>query len=137
MDAVAQVREFNRFYTRTIGVLQERLLDSDYSLTEVRVLYELAHRDRPTATDLCSDLGLDAGYLSRMLRRFEKLRLVAVAKSPADGRTRLLSLTPRGRAVFAPLDRRSSEDVAALLAGMAEDDRARLVQSMRTIAELL
>ncbi|MFN2546290.1 MAG: GNAT family N-acetyltransferase [Myxococcales bacterium] len=137
MDAVAQVREFNRFYTRTIGVLQERLLDSEFSLTEVRVLYELSHRDRLTASDLCRDLGLDAGYLSRILRRFEKLRLVAVEKSPADARTRLLSLTPRGRAVFAPLDRRSSEEVAVLLAGMAEEDRSRLVQSMRTIAELL
>jgi DNA-binding MarR family transcriptional regulator/GNAT superfamily N-acetyltransferase len=134
MDAVAQVREFNRFYTRTIGVLHERLLDSDFSLTEVRVLYELAHRDRPTAADLCRDLGLDAGYLSRMLRRFERLKLVTAAPSETDRRARLLSLTARGRAVFAPLDRRSSEEVAAML---AQVDQAGLVEAMRTIRRLL
>lgn len=135
MDPVQGMREFNRFYTRTIGVLQERLLDSDFSLTEVRVLYELAHRERPTASDLSRDLGLDAGYLSRMLRRFERLRLVASSRSPDDGRSRLLSLTPRGRTVFAALDRRSSEEIAALLATVADPER--LVESMRTIEAIL
>src|SRR5690348_9360259 len=113
MDAVQAVRGFNRFYTRTIGLLQEGLLDSDFSLTEVRVLYELAHGERVTASDLCRGLGLDAGYVSRMLRRFERLHLVAVDPDPADARSRLLSLTARGRAAFEPLDRRSSEEVAA------------------------
>ena len=137
MDAVEEVRGFNRFYTRTIGVLQENLLDSAFSLSEVRVLYELAHRERPTATDLCRDLGLDAGYLSRILRRFGKLRLLAAAVSPDDGRVRFLSLTPKGRAVLAPLERRSSEEVAALIERLPAPEQARLVQSMRTIESLL
>ena len=137
MDAVDEVRGFNRFYTRTIGVLQEHLLDSAFSLTEVRVLYELAHHERPTATDLCRDLGLDAGYLSRILRRFGKLRLLAAAVSPDDGRVRFLSLTPKGRAVLAPLERRSSEEVAALIERLPAPEQARLVQSMRTIESLL
>ena len=122
MDAVDEVRGFNRFYTRTIGVLQENLLDSAFSLSEVRVLYELAHRERPTATDLCRDLGLDAGYLSRILRRFGKLRLLAAAVSPDDGRVRFLSLTPKGRAVLAPLERRSSEEVTPCLAPVGAFD---------------
>src|SRR5438128_2734737 len=136
MDAIAEVRGFNRFYTRTIGVLQENLLDSAFSLTEVRVLYELAHRERPTATDLCRDLGLDAGYLSRILRRFGKLRLLAAAASPDDGRVRFLSLTPKGRAVLAPLERRSSEEVATLIERLPVPEQVRLVQSMRTIESL-
>jgi DNA-binding MarR family transcriptional regulator/GNAT superfamily N-acetyltransferase len=137
MDAVKDVREFNRFYTRTIGVLQEQYLDSDFSLTEVRVLYELAHRKRRTATELCQQLGLDAGYLSRILRRFEQFELVSSTPSPDDGRSRLLSLTPRGRAVFAPIDRQSTDGVAALLAPLSTPDRERLVESMRTISSLL
>jgi DNA-binding MarR family transcriptional regulator/N-acetylglutamate synthase-like GNAT family acetyltransferase len=137
MGAVEDVREFNRFYTRTIGVLDEHLLESDFSLTEVRVLYELSHRERPTATELSRELGLDAGYLSRILRRFGRLRLVETEKSSRDGRSRLLSLTPRGRATFAPLDRRSSEQVEALLAGVSDADRERLVRSMQRIAGIL
>src|SRR5437870_7785298 len=86
---VQAVRRFNRFYTRQIGVLQEGLLQSPYSLTEVRVLYELAHRQKPTATELGKDLGLDAGYLSRILQSFEKRRLIRKVRSEADGRQSL------------------------------------------------
>src|SRR5438094_10595733 len=91
------VRSFNRFYTQKIGVLQEKLLHGPFSLTEVRVLYELEHRQEPTASELAGDLGLDAAYLSRMLRAFGKGGLVKKRRSPSDGRSSLLSLTPTGR----------------------------------------
>ncbi len=98
------MRRFNRFYTRQIGVLQEGLLDSPFSLAEARVLYELAHRDRPTATELGTELGLDPGYLSRILRSLEKRSLVAKTRSAEDGRESFLALTAEGRKAFARLD---------------------------------
>src|SRR5215831_6634017 len=101
---VAAVRRFNRFYTRQIGVLQEGLLSSPFSLTEVRVLYELTHRERSTARELCQELGLDPGYLSRVLGNFERLGIIRRNPSVADGRRILLSLTDKGRKVFAPLE---------------------------------
>ncbi len=96
------VRRFNRFYTRQIGLLEDGYLRSEFSLPEVRVLYELAHRDGPTAAELSRDLGLDPGYLSRILRAFETRRLVSRTRSAADGRQSHLALTARGRAAFAP-----------------------------------
>ena len=131
------VRAFNRFYTRQIGVLRDGLLESPFSLAEVRVLYEIAHRRQPTATELCKQLGLDPGYLSRILRRLEKLGLVRKAESPADGRQSLLSLTARGRDTFATLDARQSEEVATMLRGLSAGERAQMVQAMRVIETVL
>jgi DNA-binding MarR family transcriptional regulator len=113
---IAAVRRFNRFYTRHIGLLGAGYLDSPFSLTQVRVLYELAHRQRPTAAELSRDLGLDAGYLSRVLQGFRKSGLVERERSPTDGRQSHLSLTERGRAAFGPLDARSQQDIGGLLA---------------------
>jgi DNA-binding MarR family transcriptional regulator/GNAT superfamily N-acetyltransferase len=134
---VAAVRAFNRFYTKRIGALNEGLLRSPFSLTEMRVLYELAHREGPTAGELADDLGLDAGYLSRILRSFAALGLLARAPSAEDGRRRNLALTEKGRKTFAPYDQRSSEEVKALLAALLPADRRRLVEAMRTIERLL
>src|SRR5437762_393354 len=106
-DCVQAVRRFNRFYTRKIGVLQEGLLESSLSLTEARVLYELAHRTDATATDLRGELGLDAGYVSRILQSFQKRGWIQRKPSKEDGRRHLLSLTRSGRTAFEPLDRRA------------------------------
>jgi len=104
---VDAVRAFNRFYTRRIGALGEHLLDSPYSLTEMRVLYELAHRAEPTATDIAAALGLDAGYLSRILAKFEHRRLIARITATADARRSLVRLTAAGRTFFAPFEQRA------------------------------
>jgi DNA-binding MarR family transcriptional regulator len=133
---VDAVRGFNRFYTQKIGVLQEGLLASPFSLTEARVLYELAQRRDPTASALGRDLGLDAGYLSRILARFERERLIERRRSAEDGRQSLLALTAAGRAAFATLDQRSCEETAKLTALPAER-QARLVTAMRGIERLL
>ncbi len=134
---VAAVRRFNRFYTRQIGLLEEGYLKSPFSLTEVRVLYELAHRDKPTASELSRDLGLDAGYLSRIVRRFEKRRLISRAPSDADGRQSHLGLTARGVAAIAPLERRSHEEIGAILGSLPAGEQVRLVESMRAIEGIL
>jgi DNA-binding MarR family transcriptional regulator/N-acetylglutamate synthase-like GNAT family acetyltransferase len=131
------VRRFSRFYTRRLGVLGEGLLDSPFSLTEARVLYELAHRERPTATELGRDLGLDPGYLSRILRRFEEAGLLKRARSEADARQSHLVLTQAGRAAFAPLDKASREQVGALLSRLTDTDQRRLTDAMATIEALL
>lgn len=130
---VAAVRAFNRFYTRQIGILQEGVYDSPFSLTEVRVLYELAHRDGLTAKELGHDLGLDAGYLSRMLQRFEKHGWLHRETSPEDRRNYHLSLTKRGREKFAPLDKRSAQDVAGTLRHLPQSAQQRVVAAMQTI----
>jgi DNA-binding MarR family transcriptional regulator/GNAT superfamily N-acetyltransferase len=136
-ERIAAVRHFNRFYTRRIGVLHEGLLASPFSLAEVRVLYELAHRPGVTARDLARDLGLDGGYLSRILQGFARRKLVSRGTSAADARQRPLTLTPEGRRTFAPLDRRSHEEVAALLAPLADSEQDRLAGAMQTIERLL
>ncbi|HEU4519115.1 MAG TPA: bifunctional helix-turn-helix transcriptional regulator/GNAT family N-acetyltransferase [Microvirga sp.] len=136
-DPVAAVRRFTRFYTNRLEVLREGLLDSAFSLTEARVLYELATRDRPTAADLGRELALDAGYLSRILKRFEEGGLLARTRSESDGRQAHLVLTAAGRAAFAPLDARSRAQVGGLLAGLSAPDRDRLVAAMRVIEGLL
>src|SRR2546423_9345165 len=134
---VEAARRFNRFYTRQIGLLRRGAYNSPFSLTEVRVLYELAQRDKPTASELGRDLGLDAGYLSRILRGFERRGLVPKTRSPADGRQSHLSLTAQGRKVFAPLNARSHDDVAALLGSLSPAAQVRLVGAMQTIERLL
>jgi len=134
---VEATRRFNRFYTRRIGVLQEGLLRSPFSLAEARVLYELAHRERPRAAELGKELGLDAGYLSRILRGLRKRGLVDRRPSPADGRTNLLGLTRRGKAAFATLDGRSRQEIGAMLAALPSRGQGRLVDAMAAIEELL
>jgi len=134
---IAAVREFNRFYTQKIGVLQEGLLDSPFSLAEARVLYELAYRDKPTAGDIARDLGLDAGYLSRILRGFQRRRFVRRETSTDDARQRRLFLTAPGHAAFVPLDERSRRDIATLLAQLPDPDQTRLVAAMKAIRGLL
>jgi DNA-binding MarR family transcriptional regulator/GNAT superfamily N-acetyltransferase len=136
-DAVAAVRAFTRFYTRQIGLLDEGLLKSPFSLTEARVLYELAHRDGLTATDLGRDLGLDAGYLSRMLKRFEADGLIGRAAHATDARQSIIALTARGREAFAPLDVASQAQVAALLGGLSGGDGEKLVAAMAAVRRLM
>jgi len=130
------VRSFNRFYTQRIGIL-DPYLGGDLSLTEVRVLYELAHRDQPAASELARDLGLDAGYLSRILRRFEAKEWVERAPSPADARQSLLKLTSAGHEAFEPLQRKSLEQAQSMLAGLPSAQRPALIEAMRTVQRLL
>lgn len=131
------VRRFNRLYTRRIGVLQEGLLGSPFSLAELRVMYELAHRERTVATDLVQELGLDAGYVSRLLKGLQRRRLVERRQAAEDGRRSVITLTASGRKAVAALEDRSRAEVAALLGGLAPDGQARLLAAMRTIEELL
>ena len=137
MVATATVRKFNRFYTKQIGMLQKGYLKSPFSLSEARVLYELAHRDRPTATTVAKELGLDSGYLSRILVRFEKRGLIARKPAKEDGRQSRLSLTTRGRSVFAPLERTANREVETMLSNLTPSDRESLIGSMQTIESLL
>lgn len=134
---IAAVRSFNRFYTVQIGLLRKSYLDSPYSLAEMRVLYELAHAETPNATDVAKKLGLDAGYLSRVLRAFEKQGLITRVKSKADARRSDLKLTASGRRAFKLLDSRSQGEVGGMLSGLSEDHQARLVSSMHAIEKLL
>jgi DNA-binding MarR family transcriptional regulator/GNAT superfamily N-acetyltransferase len=135
---VDAVRRFNRFFTRRIGVLLEGLLHSPYSLAEARILFEVAHRDRaPTASDLSRELGLDPGYLSRILARLEQQGLIDKLRSETDARRRLLSLTSEGKEAFSLLDARSREEVAEMLGDLSEGDQRRLLEAMRTIEDVV
>ncbi len=141
MDAtsqrVAAVRRFNRFYTRQIGVLRRNYLDSPYSLGEMRVLYELAHGGARTASDIGRALDLDAGYLSRVLRNFEKHGLISRRTSAEDARQSHLALTARGEKLFAPFEKQSQEQAGGMLRKLSGDEQARLVTAMTTIESLL
>ena len=134
---VDAVRHFNRFYTRQVGALEEGLLRTPFSLTEARVIYELAHRERTTATELAQELGLDGGYLSRILRGFHERHLVARRPSSTDARQSLLSLTEQGEQAFARLNAASHLEIEALLTQMSEEDQRRVVGAMRTLETLL
>ena len=134
---IEAIRRYNRFYTRRIGVLEEGFLKSPFSLAETRVLYELAHRDKTTATLLGEELGLNAGYLSRILRRLQERRLVEKKRSEKDGRQSLLSLTAKGRAAFARLDEESKRQVGAMLDPLSVADRRAFVGAMESIQRLL
>lgn len=136
-ERIAAVRRFNRFYTRIIGALDEGHLQSRFALAEVRLLFEIAHRDGPTATELIADLGLDAGYVSRLLRELTRRRLVKSTRSAADGRQRHLALTAKGQATVLDLESRARDDVATLLAPLDDASQARLVGAMEAIRSLL
>jgi DNA-binding MarR family transcriptional regulator/GNAT superfamily N-acetyltransferase len=133
---VNAIRAFNRFYTRKIGVL-DGMASSPFSLAEARVLYELANRRQPTAAEIGKNLGLDAGYMSRILRDFERRKFVTRERSKTDERQRFLSLTSKGRSAFAPLDARSNRDVAAMLEDLPPTERQQLVNSVQTVRRLL
>ena len=134
---VDAVRAFNRFYTRQVGALGPHYLESPFPLTDLRVLYELAHREAPTAADIVRELGLDPGYLSRILRRFESQGLVGRTPSSDDARRSLLHLTRKGRAALAPVEARAKGAVESLLGGLPDPDQRRLVEAMGTIAGML
>ena len=131
------VRRFNRFYTRRIGVLHENLAATRFSLTESRLLWELAHRERTTGAELARDLDLDPGYLSRLLRAFKEQQLIRGERAADDARHLHLRITPAGRRAFAPLDRQSAADVERLLAGLGESEQLRLLAAMTEIEALL
>jgi DNA-binding MarR family transcriptional regulator/GNAT superfamily N-acetyltransferase len=134
---VDSVRRFNRFYTRTLGILPEGHLHTSFSLAEVRVLYEIAHRESPTAREIGEALALDEGYLSRMMRRFESQELVRRTRSSRDGRESILSLTARGRSTFESLDRAARAEVGAVLARLDPSAQKRLITAMSSIEQLL
>src|SRR3569833_60169 len=136
-DHVAAVRAFNRFYTRKLGVLDQHLGKSPFSLSEARVLYELAHRDDLAAKEIGNELGLDPGYLSRIVQSFDEKGLITRKPLPADRRQYQLSLTAKGRQTFAKLNLNSQNEVAAMLAQLSVSDATRLTQAMAAIEAVL
>ena len=136
-NRVEAVRRFSRFYIRQIGLLHEKILPSPFSLAEARVIYELAHREKTTATELSNELGFDAGCLSRILRDFNQRGLVDKVRSEEDGRKKFLKLSADGQAAFARINTRSRREIEARLNNLSPADQARLVKAMQTIEELL
>ena len=134
---VEAVRRFNRFYTQRIGVLHNGLLRSPFSLTEARVLYELAHRQNATASELARELGLDAGYLSRILLGFEKRGLMDRKPSESDRRQSFLRLTKKGKEAFAPLNARSKDEIGTMLNNLSSANQSRLIEALHTVEGLL
>jgi DNA-binding MarR family transcriptional regulator/GNAT superfamily N-acetyltransferase len=134
---IAAVREFSRFYTNVLGLLREGLLDTPYSLTEARIIFELGRQDQAEVTRLRQWLDIDAGYLSRILARFETDGLVTRARSPEDARRQVIGLTGAGRAVFARLDARSADQIRGLLSRLGPDSRRSLTDAMTTIREIM
>jgi len=136
-EKIETVRRFNRFYTKQIGVLDEGLLESPFSLTEARVIYELANREKASATELVNELGLDAGYLSRMLRGFEKRKLIEKSVSETDARQSVLKLTKQGRKEFENLNRLTRNQIEEILNDLSPAEQNRLLAAMKAIEELL
>jgi DNA-binding MarR family transcriptional regulator/GNAT superfamily N-acetyltransferase len=134
---VAAVRAFNRFYTNMIGLLRGKYLDTPYSLTEARILFELAQRDANEVTDLRRTVDIDTGYLSRILARFESDGLISRQRSAADGRRQVIRLTDAGRGVVTGLDGRSAAQTRDMLAAVRSEDQRRLLDAMRLITEVL
>jgi len=137
VSTVTEVRGFNRFYTRVLGLLRPQLAGSAFGLTEARVLFELAHIDQVAVTELRRTLDLDAGYLSRTLSRFIADRLVERKPSETDGRRQLVRLTPAGRAAFSELDALQTEAIDRLVGPLNEDQRFELVSAMGRIRRVL
>ena len=131
------VRRFNRFYTRQIGVLQEHLLQTEFSLTEMRILYELGHRTDLTSADLCQALGLNAGYLSRIISGFDRKGLIAKSRSATDARAQQLQITEAGKAVLGPLEEASRDEVVAMLRRLPEPQQEQLIEAMTRVQVLL
>jgi DNA-binding MarR family transcriptional regulator/N-acetylglutamate synthase-like GNAT family acetyltransferase len=136
-ERIAAVRRFNRFYTQHLGVLHDGWLDSAFSLTQARVLYEIRERPHATATDIGRDLGLDAGYLSRILRGFHKAGLIAKEVSPDDARQSFLSITAKGRKTFGPLEQRTLQQVGEVLDRLSVDRQKQLVAAMASVEALI
>jgi DNA-binding MarR family transcriptional regulator/GNAT superfamily N-acetyltransferase len=137
LQRAAKIREFNRFYTNIIGLVNKTILDSPYSLAEARVLLELLMAGGYTATDLTRLLDIDPGYLSRILRRFRREKLLTTAKSPADGRVQLLSLTDKGKSVMTAISDASTSEIVGLLHGLTVDEQQQLVAHMEAVRTLL
>jgi DNA-binding MarR family transcriptional regulator/GNAT superfamily N-acetyltransferase len=134
---VEAVRRFNRFYTRRVGALRAGLLGSPFPLPEARLVYEIGHRGRCTASELAAGLDLDAGYLSRLLQGLKRRGLLSAKRSAQDARSSVLCLTVKGRKAHALLDARSRDEVTAMLGGLPGDERERLVGAMKTVESLL
>lgn len=134
---IEDVRAFSRWYTRIIGLLDGHILDSSYSLPEARVLYEMYHREGIQAGEMTALLGIDKGYLSRMLDQFSRKSLIVRKRSMEDGRVQHIFLTAKGRTAFEALDRASIAQVKGLLAPLPEEDRNRLVQHMNEIQKII
>jgi len=134
---IASIRSFNRFYTRKIGVIEPKLLDSPWSLQEARIIYEIAQRRTCTATDLVREVGLDAGYVSRTLQALQRRQIISRKPSKDDGRVSEIVLTAKGKAAFAELDTRSRGDIAALLDRLSDNERSILINAMAAIEQAL
>ena len=135
--AIDRIRDFNRLYTRQLGLLDQGLLGSEFTLTEARVLYELANHDETTATEIARELGIDLGYLSRLIKKFDRRRYLKRTRSRVDARQSRLQLTEKGRTVFEPLDRAARSQIAAMIDPMTPAQRSELLAATRSIQRLL
>ena len=134
---IASIREFNRFYTNVIGLLDRYVLNSTFSISEIRILYEIGQRGQCTAKDLIQAITIDPGYLSRILAGFEKKNLLCRKQSPADGRYYDLSLSENGRMILADMSRQSDQQVMSLLRGISPAEQDRLIRHMASIEKIL